>query len=123
LAAGPSLIWRLPLLLLLVALGLWFGFRGLVHLAFLFDAHPVGTFLFAPALLPFAASPALCFLLYARLLPAYWRTRGASSGRRLLAAAGGPVAACFSAQMLDLVQINLIRLMGIPLPRLPFDPY
>ena len=122
-APGASLLWRLPLLLVLAALSLWFAFRGLVHLAFLFDAHPIGTFIFAPALLPFAALPALCFLGVIRVLPRIWRDRTLSSGRKSLAIAGGPLAALLAAQVIDLVQTNMIKLMGIRLPRLPLDPY
>jgi len=57
---SASLIWRVPLFFVLGILATWFAFRGLVHLAFIFDSHPIGTFIFAPALLPFAALPALC---------------------------------------------------------------
>src|SRR5205809_6742967 len=70
---SPSLIWRAPLFLVLVVLGLWFAFLGLVHLAFIFDKHPLATFIFAPALLPFAALPALCFLYCLRGLAWVWR--------------------------------------------------
>jgi hypothetical protein len=123
LAPGVSLLWRLPLFLLLTALAAWFAFRGLVHLAFLFEAHPIGTFIFAPALLPFAALPAVCFVLVMRFLPRIWLDRALSVGRKVLAVAGGPLAALFVAQLIDLVHINMIKLMGIQLPRLPLDPY
>jgi hypothetical protein len=123
LAPGVSLIWRFPLLVALALLSLLYAFRGLVHLAFLFEAHPIGTFLFAPALLPFAAFPAICFLLVIRVLPGVWRDRSLSPGRKSLAVAGGPLAAHLAAWVLDLVQINMIKLMGIALPRLPLDPY
>jgi hypothetical protein len=122
-ALGPSLLWRVPLLLVMVALTAWFAFRGLVHLAFLFVEHPIGTFLFAPALLPFAALPAICFLVVIRVLPRVWLDPSIGAGRKALAVAGGPLAALLVAQFLDLVQINALKLMGIALPRLPLDPY
>ena len=118
-----ALIWRVPLFLVLVVLGLWFAFRGLVHLAFLFDAHPVGTFVFAPALLPFAALPAFCFLFSIRTLARTWNSDDLSSGQRNLVTGGAPLAALLVAEMVDLIQINLIRMIGVHLPRLPLDPY
>jgi hypothetical protein len=120
---GFSLLWRVPLFLALVLLGIWFAFRGLVHLAFIFDRHPVATFVFAPALLPFAALPALCFLYCLRALAWVWRNPNLSPGQKNLAVGGAPLVALFLAEMLDVLQINLIHLIGIPLPRLPFDPY
>jgi hypothetical protein len=115
--------WRIPLLLLLSLLAAWYAFRGLVHLAFLFTAHPVATFLFAPALLPFAALPAGCLLGCARLIPAIWSNTATGGGRRVALTAGAPPVALVLAQFIDLVQMNLIRMMGIALPRLPLDPY
>lgn len=123
LAPAWSLLWRLPLLFALSLLCAWFAFRGLVHLAFLFDARPILTFLFAPVLLPFAALPAFCFWFYIRALPGFWRQRALPDFRRALALAGGSVGALLLALIADLVQINLIRLMGVRLPRLPLDPY
>src|SRR5689334_9859788 len=119
---GWSLVWRVPLFLVLIVLCAWFGFRGLVHLAFIFDANPLLTFVFAPALLPFAALPALCFIFCLRGMAWVWRNPDLSPGKKNLASGGAPLVALFLAQVLDLVQINLIRLMGIHLPRLPFDP-
>ena len=120
---GLALLWRVPLFLVLVVLGLWFAFRGLVHLAFIFDAHPVGTFIFAPALLPFAALPALCFLFSIRTLAWSWNSDDLSPGQRNLVTGGAPLAALLAAEVIDLVQINLIKFMGVSLPRLPLDPY
>lgn len=119
---SAGILWRLPLLAILAMLLAWFAFRGLVHLSFLFVAHPAGTFLFAPALLPFAFLPAICFLLGIRLIPRVWRPGAYSSGQRVAFTGLGPLVAFVAAQTLDLVQINLVRLMGIRLPRLPFDP-
>ncbi len=118
-----ALLWRVPLFLVLVVMGLWFAFRGLVHLAFIFDAHPIGTFIFAPALLPFAALPALSFLFSIRTLAWSWNSDDLSPGQRSLVTGGAPVAALLVAEVVDLIQINLIRLMGVHLPRLPLDPY
>jgi len=120
---SPSLIWRAPLFLLLVVVGVWFAFLGLVHLAFIFDRHPVATFIFAPALLPFAALPALCFLYCLRGLAWVWRNPNLSPGQKNLAAGGAPLAALLLAEVLDVLQINLIHLIGVHLPRLPFDPF
>jgi hypothetical protein len=101
----------------------WYGFRGLVHMAFLFVEQPLLSFVFAFALLPFAAVPALCFLGVVRYAPRYWRAGGASAGRLALMTAGAVVVALIVAVMVDLLHINLLRLMGIALPRLPLDPY
>lgn len=121
LAPSLSAVWRWPLVLVLAIAGAWYIFRGLVHLAFLFDANPVGTFLFAPALMPFAGLPAFCMWAYFAIVPAIWPSR--STTTRVALAAGGPLLTWTVAQFLDLLQINLIRLLGIPLPRLPLDPY
>ena len=118
-----ALLWRVPLFLVLVVAGLWFAFRGLVHLAFIFDAHPVGTFIFAPALLPFAALPALSFLFSIRTLAWSWNSHDLSPGQRSLVTGGAPVAALLVAEVIDLIQINMIKFMGVHLPRLPLDPY
>src|SRR5262245_27305128 len=74
LPAAPSILWRGPLLLVLAILGAWFAFRGLVHVAFLFDRHPVATFLLAFLVLPLAALPALCFLAVVTYVPRLWRS-------------------------------------------------
>lgn len=120
---GASLLWRVPLFLLLIALLAWFAFLGLVHLAFIFDRHPFATFLFAPALLPFAALPALCFLYCLRGMVWVWRHPDVTPGQRNLAAGGGPIVAFLLAEFLNLLQVNLIHWIGIALPRLPFDPF
>ena len=123
LAPAAGLLWRVPLLVLLCAGTVMYGFRGLVHLAFCFDHYPFGTFLLAPALLPFAALPALCFYVCIRWLPHLWRQYATGGGRRALLAAGTPIGALLLAQLVDLVQVNLLLLTGVHLPRLPLDPY
>jgi hypothetical protein len=120
---GLSLVWRVPLFLLLGALGMWFVFLGLVHVAFIFDRHPFATFIFAPALLPFAALPALCFLFCLRGVAWAWRNPDFSPGQKNLAAGGGPLVAFLLAELLDAIQVNMIHFIGIHLPRLPLDPY
>jgi hypothetical protein len=122
LAFGLSLLWRLPVLLLCVLLIAWFGFSGLAHLPFLFVENQLLTFIFAPALLPFAAAPALCFVAVLRLLPALWRRGTLTAGQRLLVAGGAPLLALMVAQFLDLLQINLLKMVGIAPPCLPFAP-
>ncbi|HEX2036447.1 MAG TPA: hypothetical protein VHS99_19865 [Chloroflexota bacterium] len=121
LVGAASIVWRLPVLLLLVALGAWFAFRALVHMAFLFDSQPFVTFLLAPLLMPFAALPAACFYVLIRFLPRLWRRL--SPGQRVLIVVGAPCVALVAAVMVDLLHINLLRMAGIRLPRLPFDPY
>ncbi|MGH2355854.1 MAG: hypothetical protein ACRDJN_29950 [Chloroflexota bacterium] len=123
LAPAVALLWRLPLLLILGVLTIWYGFRGLAHLAFLFDRYPFITFLFAFALLPFAAAPAYCFYALIQYVPRLQRAGMLPAGRLALVAVGGPVVAFILAVMIDLVQMNLLRIMDVPPPRLPFDPY
>jgi hypothetical protein len=123
LAPSLSLLWRGPVLLLLLVLTAWFTFRALVHMAFLFDKHPFGTFLFAPVLLPFGALPPACFVAVISYVPRLWRSGTLSAGQCALLFIAGPVVALVLAVMLDLVHINLLRMAGIPLPRLPLDPY
>jgi hypothetical protein len=120
---SPALLWRLPLIVVAAVLAAWYAFRGLVHLAFLFDAYPVVTFLVAPVALPFGAAPALCFVAVIVGLPALWRRQRWSRERLALVTLASPFVALIAAQMLDLIQINIIRMIGIPLPRLPLDPY
>ena len=123
LALGVSLLWRFPLLLLLGLLTAWFGFRALVHLSFTFLQYPIGTFLLAPVLMPFAALPPGCFLALIVYVPRLWRAGTLSGVQKTLLLTAGPVIALFLAIMLDLLHINLMRLSGVPVPRLPFDPY
>lgn len=118
-----SLLWRLPVLLVLAVFTAWFGFRALVHMAFLFDRHPLGTFLLAPVLMPFAAVPPLCFVALIAYIPRQWRAGALSPARLGLLALIGPVLALLAAVMVDLIHINLLRMWSVPLPRLPFDPY
>ena len=117
------MLWRVPLFLLVVVLVVLFGFLGLVRLSFLFVAHPVATFVFAPALLPFAALPAICFLVCLRVVVWAWRNDDLTPGQKQLATGGAPLAAYLLAQVINIVQVNLIRMMGIGLPRLPLDPF
>jgi hypothetical protein len=123
LAPAVSLLWRFPVLAILTVLMAWFGFRALVHMAFLFDRHPLGTFLLAPVLMPFAGLPPGCFLALISYVPRFSRAGTLSPARMALLLFGGPFVALLLAILLDLLHINLLRLMGVPLPRLPLDPY
>jgi hypothetical protein len=123
LAPQLAVVWRAPILLLLSGLGLWYAFRGLVHLAFFAVLHLQLSFLLAPLLLPFAAIPAACFYFLIQRLPRVWRSDSQSLRRLILTTLGWLVAGFLLAQVVDLVQIDLMRLMGIALPRLPLDPY
>jgi hypothetical protein len=123
LAWGGSLLWRVPELLLLTVLAVWFGFRALVHMAFLFDRYPFGTFLLAPVLMPFAALPAGCFVALIQFVPRLWRSGSLTTGWYVFLVVCGPVIALLLAVMIDLLHINLLRLSSVPLPRLPLDPY
>jgi hypothetical protein len=118
-----SLLWRLPELLVLTVLAAWFGFRALVHMAFLFDRYPLGTFLLAPVLMPFAAVPAGCFVGLIVYVPRLARAGTLTTGWYVFLVGAGPVIALLLAIMADLLHINLLRLAGVPLPRLPLDPY
>ena len=123
LAPEVSLLWRLPLLVVLGLLTVWFGFRALVHLSFTFLQYPIWTFLLAPLLMPFAALPPGCFLALIVYVPRLWRAGTLSRGQKALLLTAGPLVALFLAIMLDLLHINLMRLSGVPVVRLPFDPY
>lgn len=118
-AAG--LIWRLPLLLVIGTFGLWFVFRGLVKLAFIFDASAVVSFLLAPIFLPAAALPALCFLFLIRAVPVLWQDAGASLARKLIGTVLSLPIALLLAVVIDLVETILILRFGIRLPRLPLE--
>jgi hypothetical protein len=122
-APSLSLLWRVPELLVLTVLAAWFGFRALVHMAFLFDRFPLGTFLLAPVLMPFAAVPAGCFIALIVYVPRLARAGTLTTGWFVFLVAAGPVIALLLAIMVDLLHINLLRLAGVPLPRLPLDPY
>ena len=123
LAPRLTLLWRAPELAALTVLATWFGFRALVHMAFLFDRHPLGTFLLAPALMPFAVVPAWCFIALIVYVPRFARAGTLSTGWYVFLVTAGPFVALLLAIMVDLLHINLLRLSGVPLPRLPFDPY
>ena len=118
---GAGIVWRLPVLPVVTAVGVWYAFLGLVHLAFLFNAHQLATFIFAPAILPFVFAPALCFYAYLRFLPAAWRSDSITPGTRIAIAGLGPLVALVVAQLLLFIQVSALRAMGIALPRLPFD--
>jgi hypothetical protein len=122
-APSPSLTWRLPLLALVVALLAWYGFRGLVRMAFIYDANAIVSFLLAPVLLPLMALPALCFYLLLRLLPMVWRDDATPPGRKVLNTLASLPASLLLAAFLDLVEIIVILRLGIRLPRLWFDPF
>jgi hypothetical protein len=119
---SASIIWRVPLLLALAALFALYVFRGLVHLAFLFDANQLVTFIFAPILLPLAALPAGCFYFAARRLPSIWRNPAvAGVGRRALEALLALPLSLLAALFIDLVEVVAVLRLGIRLPRLPLD--
>jgi hypothetical protein len=119
---GVSLLWRIPLFLLLAAFFALYIFRGLVHMAFLFDANQLITFIFAPILLPLAALPAGCFYFVARRLPRIWRNPAfASVGRRTLEAVASLPVALLAAVFIDLIEVIAVLRLGIRLPRLPLD--
>jgi hypothetical protein len=122
LVPGAGALWRYPVFLVVGALLAWYLFRALVHMAFLFVIHPFATFLLAFLLLPFAVLPAYAFLFYLQRVPRVWQA-GPTQGRRLLWTAGGIPAAFVTAVMLDLIHIDLLRLLSIRLPRLPLDPF
>jgi hypothetical protein len=123
LAPAVSLLWRFPVLLVLGLCTAWFGFRALVHLSFTFLQYPIWTFLLAPLLMPFAALPPGCFLALIVYVPRLWRAGTLSRGQKALLLTAGPLVALFLAIMLDLLHINLMRLSGVPVARLPLDPY
>jgi hypothetical protein len=120
---GPSLAWRLPLLAAVAVLLGWYAFRGLVRMAFIFDASPIISFLLAPVLLPLMALPALCFYLLLRVLPQVWRDAGTPAGRKAVNTLASLPAALLLAAFVDLLEIVAILRLGIRLPRLPFDPF
>jgi hypothetical protein len=122
-APSPSLIWRLPLLIALVALGAWYVFRGLVKMAFIFTAGELTSFLLAPILLPLAALPAYCFYFALRALPGVWRSPTTTDGRKVLATAAALPAAWLVAAFVDLLEILAILRLDIRLPRIPLDPF
>ena len=121
LTPSAALIWRLPLLLVVATLGLWFVFRGLVKLAFIFDASAVVSFIFAPIFLPAAALPALCFLFLIRALPVLWQDAGASLARKLTWTVVSLPVALLLAIAIDLIETVAILRFGIRLPRLPLE--
>lgn len=118
---SPSLVWRLPLLLVFAILGAWFVFRGLVRMAFIFDASALLSFLFAPILLPLAALPAICFWLALRTLPRVWRDPAVNGGTKTLNTVLILPATLLVATFVDLIESVAVLRMGIRLPRLPFD--
>jgi hypothetical protein len=111
------------LLLVVGMLVLAFGFRGLVKLAFIFDASPLVSFLLAPALLPAAALPALCLLYVVFLLPYLWQRDDIPLIRKVFATVAALPVAFVIAVLLDLIETILLLRMGIRLPRLPLEFY
>ncbi|HEU5316638.1 MAG TPA: hypothetical protein VFX49_11050 [Chloroflexota bacterium] len=120
-ALGPTLVWRLPLLLAFALLGFWFVFRGLVRMSFIFAANQVLSFVFAPLLLPLAALPAICVYLALRTLPRVWREATTNDGTKTLNTVLIFPVTLLVATFVDFVETVAVLRMGIRLPRLPFD--
>ena len=117
-AASPHLAWRLPLLAAFTLAGGWYLFRGLVRMAFVFDASAVISFLLAPLLLPLAAVPAACFYLAARLIPRLWRDARIGAGTKALNTIVLLPAAMLLAAFTDVLETSALIQFGIRLPTL-----
>ena len=120
-AASPHLVWRIPLLAAFALAGSWYLFRGLVRMAFVFDASAVVSFLLAPLLLPLAAVPAACFYFAARLIPRVWRDARIGSGTKALNTVVLLPAAVLLAAFTDVVETSALIQFGIRLPTLLFQ--
>ncbi len=114
---STSLAWRLPLLVAVALLCGWYVFRGLVRMAFIFDASAIVSFLLAPLLLPLAALPAVFLWLLLRFLPALWRDSGATDGRKALTTAALVPAVAMLASFIDRIESIGLLSMGLRLPR------
>jgi hypothetical protein len=117
-ALSPQLAWRVPLLAVFALIGGWYLFRGLVRMAFIFDASAVISFLLAPLLLPLAALPAACFYLAARLIPRIWRDARIGGGTKALNTVVLIPAAVLLAAFTDVVETSALLSLGVRLPTL-----
>ena len=117
-ALSPHLVWRLPLLGVFGLVGAWYLFRGLVRMAFIFDASAVISFLLAPLLLPLAALPAACVYFAVRLLPRIWRDARIGGGTKTLNTTVLLPAAALLAAFSDVVETSVLLQMRIPMPTL-----
>ena len=115
-ALSPGLAWRLPLLGAFALVGGWYVFRGLVRMAFLFDASAVISFLLAPLLLPLAALPAACFYFAVRLMPRIWRDARIGAGTKTLNTVVLLPASMVLAAFIDVVETAIMAGLRIPLP-------
>jgi hypothetical protein len=117
-ALSPQLAWRVPVLAVFGLIGGWYLFRGLVRMAFIFDASAVISFLLAPLLLPLAALPAACFYLAARLIPRIWRDARIGGGTKALNTVVLIPAAVLLAAFTDVVETSALLSLGVRLPTL-----
>lgn len=98
--------------------GLWYLFRGLVRMAFVFDASAVISFLLAPLLLPLAALPAACLYFAVRLLPRIWRDTRIGGGTKALNTIVLLPAAALLAAFSDVIETSVLLQLRIPMPTL-----
>jgi hypothetical protein len=111
-----ALAWRLPLFSAFALAGGWYLFRGLVRMAFMFDASALLSFLFAPLLLPLAALPAACFYFAVRLLPRIWRDARIGSGTKSLNTVVMLPASLVLAAFVDVIETSIMVAMRVPMP-------
>jgi hypothetical protein len=122
-AGGVSLLLRLPALLIFAVLVGWYVFRGLVRMAFIFDANALLSFLLAPILLPAAALPAICTWLILRLLPRIWRDATILTSRKVVNTIALIPAAVLVAVVIDRLENFGLYWMGLRLPPFLFTSY
>ena len=115
-APSAALLWRVPLLSLFALAGGWYLFRGLVRMAFIFDASAVIAFLLAPLLLPLAALPAACFYFAVRLVPRIWRDPRISGGTKSLNTVVLLPASIVLAAFVDVVETAIMLGLRVPMP-------
>ena len=115
-APSAALLWRVPLLSLFALTGGWYLFRGLVRMAFIFDASAVIAFLLAPLLLPLAALPAACFYFAARLVPRIWRDPRIAGATKTLNTFVLLPASIVLAAFIDVVETSIMLGLRVPLP-------
>ena len=114
-------MWRLPLLVTFALIGGWYIFRGLVRMAFIFDANAIGSFLLAPLLLPLAALPAACFWFALRILPRVWRDPRIGAPTKALNTVAMLPATTLLAAFLDVIETMALVQLRIPMPGLLFS--